>query len=122
MDLVAAGQHRRLHRLTFDIGAVETADVEDLEFAVFISELGVPTADGDVVEEDVVARMPPSGCDGLIQQEPRSGVGAALHDKQRRAARQPKTASLMACSSNVWRDDLIAIHNCGSGQRRQAMR
>jgi hypothetical protein len=28
----------------------------------------------------------------------------------------------MACSSNVWRDDLIAIHNCGSGQRRQAMR
>src|SRR5450631_3201890 len=89
LDLVAVGQHRRGHRFTVDIGAVEAADVNDLEFAVVPSELGVPAADGDLVEEDVAAGMPASGCDGLIQQEPRSGVGATLHDKQGRAARQP---------------------------------
>ena len=72
MDLVAAGQHSRLHRFTIDIGAVEAADVDNLEFAVFPSELGVPTANGDVVEENVAAGMSASGCDGLIEQEPRS--------------------------------------------------
>ena len=49
----------------------------------------MPTTDGDVVEEDVAVGMPAGGCDGLIQQEPRSGVGAALDDKHGRAARQP---------------------------------
>jgi hypothetical protein len=49
----AVGQHRRRHRFTVDIGAVETADVNDPEFVVFPTELGVPAADGDVVEEDV---------------------------------------------------------------------
>jgi hypothetical protein len=53
------------------------------------SELGVSAADGDVVEEDVAVGMPAGGCDGLIQQEPRSGVGSALYDKQGRAAGQP---------------------------------
>ncbi len=65
-----------------DVGAVEAADVNDLEFAVLPSELGVPAADGVVVEVDVAVAMPPGGCDGLIQQEPRSGCGAALDDKQ----------------------------------------
>jgi hypothetical protein len=30
---------------------------------------------------------PAGGCDGLIQQEPGTGVGAALHDKQGRTSR-----------------------------------
>src|SRR6476620_8677566 len=34
------------------IRAVEAADVDDVEFAV-LAELGVPTADGDVIAEDV---------------------------------------------------------------------
>ena len=33
--------------------------------------------------------MPTGGCDRLIQPEPRSGVGAALHDKHCRAGRRP---------------------------------
>jgi hypothetical protein len=41
--------------------------------------------------KDVAVGVPAGGCDGLIQQEPRSGIGAALHDKHRRAARQPST-------------------------------
>jgi len=34
MDLVAAGQYRRLHWLTVDIGAVEAVGVDDVESAV----------------------------------------------------------------------------------------
>src|SRR4029077_6678739 len=43
LDFVAVGQDCRLHRLTVDIGAVEAADVDDLEFAVPAPELGVPS-------------------------------------------------------------------------------
>jgi hypothetical protein len=89
LDLVAVGWHRRAHRLTVDIGAVETAGVDDPDFAVCPSDLGVPAADGDVVKVDVAVGMPASGCDGLIQREPRSGVGSALYDK-----RIPTTAVL----------------------------
>ena len=39
-------------------------------------------------EEDFAAGMPTGRCDGLIRQEPRSGVRAARHDKQRRVGRQ----------------------------------
>src|SRR6185437_5501508 len=42
LDFVAVGQDCRLHRLMVDIGAVEAADVDDLEFAVLAPELGVP--------------------------------------------------------------------------------
>jgi hypothetical protein len=58
VDLVAVREHRRGHRFTVDIGAVEAADVRDLEFTAFPSELGVPAADGDVVEVDVAVGMP----------------------------------------------------------------
>ena len=34
LDLVAVGQHRRLHRFTVEIGAVEAADVDYPEFAI----------------------------------------------------------------------------------------
>ena len=49
----------------------------------------MPSAGADVVEEDVAVGMAPGGCDRLIQPEPRSSVGAALHDKHCRAARRP---------------------------------
>ena len=49
----------------------------------------VPSADADVVEEDVAVGMPHSGCNRLVQPEPRSGVGAALHDEHCRATRRP---------------------------------
>lgn len=89
MDFVAVGQHRRVHRFPVDVGAVETANVDDSEFASFQLELGMPATDGDVVEEHIAAGIPPGGRDGLIQQEPRSGVGSTLDDKQGRAARKP---------------------------------
>jgi hypothetical protein len=56
---------------------------------IWAPKLGVVLADGDVVEDDVAVGMPAGGCDGPIQQEPGPGVGAALHDKQGRASRQP---------------------------------
>ena len=74
--------------MTVDVGAVEAADVNDPELVVFASEFGVAAADGDVVEVDVAVGMPAGRCDGLIQQKPRSGVGAALDDKHSRAAGQ----------------------------------
>jgi len=88
LDLVAVCQHRPLHRFPVDIGAVEAADVDDSEFAVLQAELGVPSADGDVVEDDVTAGMSASGCEALIQQEPGTGIGAALDDKKGRATRK----------------------------------
>jgi hypothetical protein len=48
----------------------KAADVYDQDFAVVPSELGTVAADGDVIEEDVAARVPAGGCDGLIEQEP----------------------------------------------------
>jgi hypothetical protein len=54
---VAVGRHSRVHRFAVDVGAVEAADVDNLEFAAYATELGVPPADRDVVEEDVAIRM-----------------------------------------------------------------
>jgi hypothetical protein len=74
--------------LTVDIGAVEAARVDHPEFAIVPSKLGVTAAGGDVVEEDVTVGMPASADHGLIQQKPRSRVGAPLHHKQGRIARK----------------------------------
>src|ERR1700749_1966868 len=57
LNLVAVGQHGRIDRLPVDIGAIEAADVHDLKLIGFQPEFRVPTADGDVVEEDVAVGM-----------------------------------------------------------------
>jgi hypothetical protein len=61
-----------------DVGAVEAADVDDLEFTVLATELGVSAADGDVIAEDIAVGVSAGGCNCLIQGESRSRVGAAL--------------------------------------------
>ena len=60
LDFVAVGQDCRLHRDAVDVGAVETADVDDLELAVLASELGVPATDGDVIAEDIAVGVSPA--------------------------------------------------------------
>ena len=82
LDFVAVGQDCRLHRLTVDVGAVEAADVDDLEFAVVSPEFGVPAADGDVIAEDVAVGVSAGGRHRLIQHEPRARVRAALDHEQ----------------------------------------
>src|SRR5579875_2992569 len=57
LNFVAVGQHRRIDRLAVDIGTVETADVDDVELVALQPEFGMPTAHGDVVEEDVAVGM-----------------------------------------------------------------
>src|ERR1700736_3565664 len=57
LRLVAVEQHRRLHRLPVDVGAVEATDVHNLEFVVLPTELRMPAAHGDIVEKDVAAGM-----------------------------------------------------------------
>ena len=57
LHLIAVEQHRRLHRLPVDVGAVEATDVHNLEFVVLPSELRMPAAHGDIVEKDVAAGM-----------------------------------------------------------------
>ena len=42
LHLVAVRQHRRVHGFTVDVRAVEAADVDNLEFAAYAPELGVP--------------------------------------------------------------------------------
>jgi hypothetical protein len=72
-----------------DVSAVEAVDVDNLEFASYASELGVPAADGDVVKEDVAIGVTTGRHGGLVDQEPRPGVRASLHHQNRRALRQP---------------------------------
>src|SRR5690349_20635971 len=58
------------------------------------AKLGMSSADGDVVEENVAARKSPGSCDRLIQQKVGSGIAPAYNDKQRRAAGQPLSPPL----------------------------
>jgi hypothetical protein len=81
LDLITIDQHRRIHRLPVDIGAVEAADIDDAELALLPLELGVAAADGNVVEEDVAVGMAARGCDGLVQQKSGTRVGAACDDE-----------------------------------------
>jgi hypothetical protein len=94
LQLVAVGQYSRVHGFTVDIGAGEAADVDNPEFGVDAPELGVLAADGDVVEEDIAIRVTSGRRDGLVEQEPRPGVGAALHHQQRRALRRAGRAAV----------------------------
>src|ERR1700752_2459213 len=88
LDFVAVGQNCRLPWLTVDIGAVEAADVNDLELVVLASELGVPAADGDVIAEDVAVGVSAGGGDRLIKREPRSRVRAPFAHQQCVTVRQ----------------------------------
>ena len=45
--LVAVRQHRPVHGFTVDVSAVEATDVDNLEFAAYAPELGMPAADSD---------------------------------------------------------------------------
>ena len=66
---VSVHEHGRLHRLAVDVRAVQAVHVDNVELVALPSKLGVPAASGDVVEEDVAARMSARGCDWLIQRE-----------------------------------------------------
>src|SRR6185312_656801 len=46
LNLVAVRQHCRIDRLPVDVGAIETADVDDVELVGFQPEFSVPPADG----------------------------------------------------------------------------
>src|ERR1700692_1063369 len=76
LHLVAVRQHSRVHRFTVDVSAVEAADVDNLEFAAHASELGVPAADGDVVEEDIAVRVTTDRSGDQVKQELRWDVRA----------------------------------------------
>jgi len=62
-----------------DVGVVEAVEVDEQDLSVLQPKLDVVTADGGVVEEDVAVRMPARRCDGLIEQDLGTGVGAAYH-------------------------------------------
>jgi hypothetical protein len=78
---------RRVYGFAVDVSAVEAADVDNLEFAAHASELGVPAADGEVVEEDIAIRVTTGRRGGPVEQEPRPGVRASLDHQERRALR-----------------------------------
>jgi len=79
LDLVAVDQHRGFDRFMIDVSAVEAVEVDEQDLPVLHPKLDVVTADGGVVEEDVAVRMPARRCDGSIEQELGTGVGAAYH-------------------------------------------
>jgi hypothetical protein len=56
-NLVAVGQHSQMDRLPVYVRAVEAAHIEDPEFASFVEEFGMATADGYVVDDDIIGGM-----------------------------------------------------------------
>jgi hypothetical protein len=56
-NLVAVGQHSQMDRLPVYVRAVEAAYIEDPEFASFVKEFGMATADGYVVDDDIIGGM-----------------------------------------------------------------
>src|ERR1700757_1184506 len=79
LNLVAVGEHRGVDRFMIDVSVVEAIEVDEQELFVLQPKLDVAAADCDVVEDDVVVWMPARRCDGLIEQELGTGVGAAYH-------------------------------------------
>ena len=69
--------HRAANAL---ISVVETVEVDEQELSALQPKLDVVAADGGVVEEDVAVWMPARRCDGFIEQELGTGVGAARHE------------------------------------------
>src|SRR5919199_2090209 len=57
LHLGAVGEQRRLDPDAVEEGAVQAAEVLDLERGAVAEELGVPPGDRDVVEEDVARRV-----------------------------------------------------------------
>ena len=49
----------------------------------------MPTTDSDVIQDDVTDGKSASGCDGLIQDEPGTGVYPTRYHQHRRLVRQP---------------------------------
>src|ERR1700753_2465961 len=56
-NVVAVGQHSRMDRLPVDVRSVETAHIDDPEFASFAVEFSMAMADGCVVGDDVIIGM-----------------------------------------------------------------
>lgn len=81
LNLVAAGQHSRIDQLAVDVGAVETANVDDLQFTSSQTEFSVVPAHGHVFQEDIAARIAARCRDSVIQRESETGVGAAVDDE-----------------------------------------
>jgi hypothetical protein len=108
LHLVAVGQHSRVDGFTVDIDAVEVADFDNPEFGVDAAEeLGVLAADGDVVEEDIAIRLTSGRRDGLVEREPRPGVGAPLHHQQRRALRRALRTEKLALGAGGGRSVML---------------
>lgn len=75
LDLVTTRQRQRVDSGGVDVGAVEAAGVDDPVLTVEPAELGVATADGDVVEKHRGVGVAPGGRGGFDQQEPGLGEG-----------------------------------------------
>ena len=74
LHLIGVRQHSPVHGFTVDVRAVEATDVDNLEFAAYAPELGMPAADSDVIEEDTAIRVTTGRRGGPVEQEPRAGV------------------------------------------------
>src|SRR5918993_652650 len=93
--LVAVPQQLLLHEVAVDVGAVQAAQVLDHDALVGPGEGGVASRHRDVVEEDVGVLVPAGRHLLGVDEEPRAGVRAALHDEQSRPRRQPADGGLL---------------------------
>src|SRR5919112_1425395 len=106
LHLGPVGEQRRLDADAVEEGAVQAAEVLDLEGGAVAEELRVPPRDGHVVEEDVGARVPADGRDVGVEQEPGTHVRAPAHHEEGRAGRQRVDRRLLLARPRAHRSEL----------------
>src|SRR3954452_4321212 len=108
LHLGPVGQQRGLDADAVEEGAVQAAEVLDLERGAVAEELRVTPGDRDVVQEDVGARVPPDRGDVGVEQEPGPDVRAAAHDEEGGAGGQRVDRRLLLTRPRTHRGELRA--------------
>jgi hypothetical protein len=86
--LVAVVERAAVDALAVDVGAVQRALIDDLERRAGADDLGVPTGDGDVVEEDVRLGVPADRGDRRVEQVAGARERAGADQQQRGTRRE----------------------------------
>src|SRR3954451_11195489 len=108
LHLGPVGEQRGLDADAVEEGAVQAAEILHLERGAVAEELGVTAGHGDVVEEDVGARVPAYRGDVGVEQEAGPDVRAAAHDEEGRAGGQRVDRRLLLARPRAHRGELRA--------------
>jgi hypothetical protein len=113
LDLGAVLEEGRVDADAVEVGAVQRAEVLDLERRALADELGMTAGDRDVVEEDVGVGVAACDRDVGVEEEARALVRAAADDEERGSGRERRDGLLLvgrdhALEAGEGRSELVA--------------